>query len=306
MAVAMDSSCRHCYGAFRSMLKILGYSGECYPRIGRESCRRGIDCQGASGSGVRTQGLPVCTAPGSERPERIEGRGFSQLEIAEIAYLAGCQCRRQPAGYTAGCAARPARGNRRKLVRKVETTRSREKNSERRFLTLLTCLILQDSSVPVRALSGRWQARRQVPRLRRFSTARGIPRITSRRVKALIFAVIARGLGCPACEAEASEALRAEGWTDPEVQHVLTHLTSNKLRRLRARKVLSFARRPFAIRPGDCKSSRQAFAKGLKREVLLEVVGWVSYANGSGPHEHLAPSILIRPRALIVLRGALS
>src|SRR4030095_3852695 len=25
MAVAMDSSCRHCYGAFRSMLKILGY-----------------------------------------------------------------------------------------------------------------------------------------------------------------------------------------------------------------------------------------------------------------------------------------
>ena len=26
LVVAMDNSCRHCYGAFRSMLKIMGYS----------------------------------------------------------------------------------------------------------------------------------------------------------------------------------------------------------------------------------------------------------------------------------------
>jgi alkylhydroperoxidase family enzyme len=103
--------------------------------------------------------------------------------------------------------------------------------------------------------------------------------ITSKRIKALIFAVVARGLDCPACEAEASKALRAEGWTDPEIQHVLTYLTSKKLDAFE-RKVLSFARETVRYQTRRLQELAQAFAKGLKREVLLEIVGLVSYANG--------------------------
>lgn len=50
--------------------------------------------------------------------------------------------------------------------------------------------------------------------------------ITSKRVKALVFGVIARSLGCEACEGEAAEALRQDGWTYPEIEHVLTYLDS--------------------------------------------------------------------------------
>jgi hypothetical protein len=100
--------------------------------------------------------------------------------------------------------------------------------------------------------------------------------ITSKRVKALIFAVVARGLGCQACEVAATEALREEGWTDAEIQHVLTYLTSDKLER----KVLSFARETVRYQTRRLQELAQGFAKGLKRELVLEIIGLVSYANG--------------------------
>ena len=103
--------------------------------------------------------------------------------------------------------------------------------------------------------------------------------ITSKRVKALIFAVVARGLGCQACEAEATEVLRAEGWTDPEIKHVLTYLTSNKLDPFE-RKVLSFARETVRYQTRRLQELAQGFAKGLERELVLEIIGLVSYANG--------------------------
>jgi alkylhydroperoxidase family enzyme len=90
---------------------------------------------------------------------------------------------------------------------------------------------------------------------------------------------VARGLGCEACEAEAGQALRNEGWTDPEIQHVLRHLTSKKLDSFE-RKVLSFARETVRYQTRRLQELAQTFAKGLKREVLLEIVGLVSYANG--------------------------
>ena len=79
--------------------------------------------------------------------------------------------------------------------------------------------------VPVLALFGHWKVLRRGAALATVLNGAWNSTITSRRVKALIFAVVARGLGCQACEAEATEALRGDGWTDPEIQHVLSYLT---------------------------------------------------------------------------------
>ena len=91
--------------------------------------------------------------------------------------------------------------------------------------------------------------------------------------------MVARGLGCQACEAEATEVLRTEGWTDPEIKHVLTYLTSNKLDPFE-RKVLSFARETVRYQTRRLQELAQGFAKGLERELVLEIIGLVSYANG--------------------------
>jgi alkylhydroperoxidase family enzyme len=103
--------------------------------------------------------------------------------------------------------------------------------------------------------------------------------ITSKRVKALIFGIVARGLGCAACEAEAAEALRHEGWTDAEIEQVMTYLNSGKLEPFEL-KVLRFARETVRYQTRRVQQLAQNFAAGLEREVLLEIVGLVSYANG--------------------------
>ena len=86
-------------------------------------------------------------------------------------------------------------------------------------------------------------------------------------------------MGCQACEAEAAETLRREGWTEPEIEHVLTHLTSKKLTTFE-QKVLEFARETVRYQTRRLQEVAQSFAAGLKREVLLEVIGLVCYANG--------------------------
>ena len=92
--------------------------------------------------------------------------------------------------------------------------------------------------------------------------------ITFRRVKALIFAVVARGMGCEACEAEAAEALRHEKWTDAEIKHLLMYLTSEKLDPFELR-VLRFARETIRYQTRRVQELAQRFATGIKREVLI-------------------------------------
>ena len=103
--------------------------------------------------------------------------------------------------------------------------------------------------------------------------------ITSRRLKALVFAVVARGLGCEACEAEAAQALRREGWADDEIKHLLTYLASEKLDAFEL-KVLRFARETLRYRTRRLQDLARNLATGLERDTLLEIIGLVAYANG--------------------------
>ena len=103
--------------------------------------------------------------------------------------------------------------------------------------------------------------------------------ITPKRVKALIFGVVARSLGCQACEGEAAEALRHDGWTQPEIEHVMTYMNSGKLDPFEL-KALRFARETVHYQTRRVQELAQNFAAGLDREVLIEIVGLVCYANG--------------------------
>jgi alkylhydroperoxidase family enzyme len=278
MAVAMDSSCRHCYGAFRSMLKILGYSENVIRELEESLAVEDLTTKEQAALEFARKVSRSAPRPGASDLVELKAAGFSQLEIAEIAYLAAVN----------------AAGNRLATLLAVPPDpleeidanwfeRLKRPFTRKEFRAALSYVV----NVPypagfvgpgagiVRALEGSPAS----AALATILDGAWNSTITSRRVKALIFAVIARGLSCPACEAEASEALRAEGWSDPEVQHVLTYLTSNKLDAFE-QKVLSFARETVRYQTRRLQELAQAFAKGLKREVLLEIVGWVSYTNG--------------------------
>jgi alkylhydroperoxidase family enzyme len=277
MVVAMDSSCRHCYGAFRSMLKILGYPEGVIRDLEESFATNQLTNKEQAALEFARKVSRSAPRPSESDLRELAAAGYSQLEIAEIAYLAGLN----------------AGGNRLATLLAVPPSRLEEVDANwfdklkrpftrKEFRASLSSV----QSVPhpaefiglgapiVQALEGSPAS----AALATVLNGAWNSTITSKRMKALIFAVVARGLDCQACEAGASEALRREGWTDSEIQHVLTYLTSPKLDSFEHR-VLGFARETVRYQTRRLQEVAQTFAAGLKREVVLEVIGLICYAN---------------------------
>ena len=278
MVVAMDSSCRHCYGAFRSMLKILGYPEGLIRDLEESFATNQLTNKEQAALEFARKVSRSAPRPSESDLRELAAAGYSQLEIAEIAYLAGLN----------------AGGNRLATLLAVPPSPLEEVDANwfdklkrpftrKEFRAALSSIhsvpypaeVTGPGAAIVRALEGSPAS----AALAMVLNGAWNSTITSRRVKALIFAVVSRGLGCPACEAEATAALRAEGWTEPEIQHVLTYLTSKKLDSFE-QKVLAFARETVRYQTRRLQELAQTFAAGLKREVVLEVIGLICYANG--------------------------
>ena len=278
LVVAMDNSCRHCYGAFRSMLKIMGYS---------EPLIRRLEESLATSELTRKENIALEFArkisrsaprPSEGDLQELTAAGFSAIEIAEIAYLAGIN----------------ACGNRFATMLALPPDPLEEVEANW-FTKLKRPFSRKDFRAAVsRVFSASYPAGYTGPGKGILEALKGSPAeaalatalsgawnstITSRRVKALIFVVVARGLGCDSCEAEAAQALRDEGWGDAEIEHLLRYLVSEKLDPFELR-VLHFARETVHYQTRRLQQLAQDFAPGLERDVLLEIIGLVAHANG--------------------------
>ena len=278
MAVAMDSSCRHCYGAFRSMLKILGYPEGVIRKLEESLAGDELTNKEQAALEFARKISRSAPRPGESDLRELKAVGFSQLEIAEIAYLAAINAAGNRLATMLALPPDPLEEIDANWFERLKRPFTRKEF--RATLSYVVNMPFPTGSIGpgagiVRALEGSPAGTALATILHGGWNST----ITSRRVKALIFAVVARGLGCQACEAEATEVLRAEGWTDPEIKHVLTYLTSNKLDPFE-RKVLSFARETVRYQTRRLQELAQGFAKGLERELVLEIIGLVSYANG--------------------------
>jgi alkylhydroperoxidase family enzyme len=278
MAVAMDSSCRHCYGAFRSMLKILGYPEGVVRKLEESLAGDELTNKEQAALEFARKISRSAPRPGESDLRELKAVGFSQLEIAEIAYLAAINAAGNRLATLLALPPDPLEEIDANWFERLKRPFTRKEF--RAALSYVVDMPFPTGSIGpgagiVRALEGSPAGTALATILHGGWNST----ITSKRVKALIFAVVARGLGCQACEAEATEFLRTEGWTEPEIKHVLTYLTSNKLDPFE-RKVLSFARETVRYQTRRLQELAQDFAKGLERELVLEIIGLVSYANG--------------------------
>jgi alkylhydroperoxidase family enzyme len=278
LVVAMDSSCRHCYGAFRSMLKIMGYSEATIRHLEESFAVDGLSEKERAALEFARKVSHSAPRPSADDLQNLKALGYSSVEIAELAYLSANNA---SANRLATLLALPP-----DPLEEIEANwfdKMKRPFTRKDFMAALSPIFKVDGppaysgpgervlrvfeESPARAalatvLSGAWESP-----------------ITSRQVKALIFGVVARGLGCAGCEAEAAEALKKEGWTTTEIKQVMTHLNSDRLEPFEL-KVLSFARETVRYQTRRIQEIAQRFAAGLEREVLVEVVGLVSYANG--------------------------
>jgi AhpD family alkylhydroperoxidase len=102
--------------------------------------------------------------------------------------------------------------------------------------------------------------------------------ILTPRTKALIVAVIARGIGAAESEAEARRLLAEEGMESAEIGEVLAHLTSPDLDRIEALCV-PFARETIRYRPAQIQRRAKEVREQLSGPQFLELVGIAALAN---------------------------
>lgn len=100
----------------------------------------------------------------------------------------------------------------------------------------------------------------------------------SQRAKALVFAVVARGLDCPLGEREARRLLEATGLPAGEIDTVLTHLGSPALDPVEAA-IVPFARGTIRGRPVQLQQRTRALLERLRPAEVVEVVGVCALAN---------------------------
>lgn len=104
------------------------------------------------------------------------------------------------------------------------------------------------------------------------------PHLT-RRCKLLLFAVVARGLGCEVCEMEATGALRDEGLSEAARTQVLTHLDAPELHPLE-RLLVPFARETIWYEPAPLQRRARALRDRLTPPQFVEAIGVLALANG--------------------------
>ena len=100
----------------------------------------------------------------------------------------------------------------------------------------------------------------------------------SRTAKALIFAVVARGLACRRTEAEARALLRAEGVDDPEIDAALATLQSRRLAPQESG-LLAWARETVNYQTPVIQKQTRQLAAQLGDTAVLEAIGVAGLAN---------------------------
>ncbi|MCC6523271.1 MAG: hypothetical protein IT373_11460 [Polyangiaceae bacterium] len=102
--------------------------------------------------------------------------------------------------------------------------------------------------------------------------------ILPRRAKALVFAVVARSLGCGLCEGESRRVLGAEGLAPEAIDQALAHLASPACDALEAQ-LLGYARDTVRFRPAEIQVRTRALADAIGPARTLETVGVAALAN---------------------------
>jgi alkylhydroperoxidase family enzyme len=285
MVTAQENACRYCYGANRAYMKVLGYSEAFIQGVER-------DLHMAEINDKERGFIAFCRnlARSRPRPSRaaVDGLlalGYSRPEVNEMAFVisVGCFYNRVstliacppeqkfermangPVGRMMGLAAPLLRafalGKRRTLS---EPPLDHQALARGRFAPILLPLAgLPAARVMKSALDGAFECD-----------------VIDGTTKALMFAVIARTLGCPHCESEATKLLLAADMNGLEIEAALATLQSNRLGP-RESGLLSWARDTVYYETSEIQRKTRALAAAVGDSVVLEAIGVASLANAT-------------------------
>jgi len=281
MVTAQENSCRYCYGANRALMKVFGHSETFINRIERDATLAELDEQGRAF-------IAFCRNLARSRPrpmkadfDALVALGVAPLAATEMAMVIAMCCYYNRIGILS--ASPPEHGLERMangLLGRVTRPLLRLVMSLHRppqpptldastlaagpFGSIVTVGAgLPGATIVKAALDGAFA-----------STV--LPRST----KALMFAVVARTLGCRTSESEARKIAAAEGFGDADFEAALATLRCGRLSR-RDECLLPWARDTVYYQIGQIQKSTGALVREIGDAVALEAIGVAAMANAT-------------------------
>jgi len=277
LAVSQENSCRYCYAATRMQLRMLGMSEQRMAQLEQRLASGDLDPKLAAP--VRfarrmARASPLVTA---EDLEPLRAAGYSEAEIYELAFSSAS------IGFFNRISTIPAL-----------PPYSWEQIADRWFMRLLRPLL----AIMIR----RWRKRGRPASFARppqgpfaglLLQFDGSPigpvlaasiedlwasPILSGRCKALMFAVICRGIGCDRSSREVNQILESEGLVGDEAAQILAHLSGPGLDAETAA-LVAFARDTIWYRPEQIQRRARELRERLSEAQFVEAIGVVSLAN---------------------------
>jgi AhpD family alkylhydroperoxidase len=278
VVVSQDNSCRYCFAAHRLFLRFTGVPEPRIRRLEQDLLTADLRPPERAALEFARQVSRAGPVVGPEEVEALLEVGWSDAAIREIALVAGFML---AANRYATLAALPPQ--------RIEEV------PERWYVRAV---------VPLagRFVRRRWRRggpdflepeRRTGPFAPAVNAFDGLPLgrslrtvldeawaspLLSRRAKALIFAVVARGLGAPSAEREAARLAAAEGLAKDALEPALAYLAAPGLDPVEAQ-LAPFARETLWYQPAPLQRRGRSLSQQLGPGPFLEAVGVASFAN---------------------------
>lgn len=277
LEVSRENSCRFCYAVSRAMLRFSGMSEQRVLELERRLADLAVDSRTAAAvhfARRMTRSQPLVDA---DDRRRLQDAGFSVDESKEIAAVVAYHLF----------------GNRSATIAAIPPD-TMEQMPDRFMMRLLRPLIARSLAAHrkpgqrqrldqpydgpfadiVRAYGDLPYALRFARLLEELWTST----LLSRRCKALMFAVVAKGLGCGPSGDQARALLVAEGLDHAAVDRALAHLSAPELSPVE-NLLLPFARETLWYQPAAIQRRAQAVSAQMSPAQFLEAVGVLALAN---------------------------
>jgi AhpD family alkylhydroperoxidase len=278
MVVSQDNSCRYCFAAHRLLLRFAGVSEPRIRRLEQDLLTaelRPIERAGLEFARHASRATPVV---GPEHVEALRKVGWDDASIREIALVTGFMlCANRYATLAALPPQRVEEMPGRWYVRAVlplaaRFARGRWKRGAPDFLEP------ERRSGPFAAAVNAFDGLPLARSLRQVLDEAWASPLLARRAKALIFAVVARGLSASSAEREASRLAAAEGLAPEQLELALAHLAAPALDPVEAL-LAPFARETLWYQPAPLQRRARGLSEQLGPGPFLEVIGVAALAN---------------------------
>jgi len=281
VVVSRDNSCRLCYAASRFLLRVTGVPDERIEKLEQGLFEAEFDSRAQVAlEFVRRISRSNPLASSADKKPLLDA-GYGENEIKELAFAAARNVLSNrimtlpavppnlPERLAKTRLLAPVRPYLRRVLQRLRA-RTRGEAEE-----LPASLKTGPFSYLVVALDGLPIARS----LREAIDLAWGSDVLTRRAKALTFAVIARGIGCPHSEREAFRLLEAEGLAAARSAEILDHLGGPELDAVESA-ILPYARETIWYQhPARIQRKGRELRASLCEEQFLELVGVISVAN---------------------------